>query len=110
MGGPHVTLLPEEAKQHADVIFIGEAEGLWEDFLRSFETGSHGSIYQQTQAPSLDEVPQARMDCFHRKDFTNGVLSDMRCPSQCDFCTIAVMYPHELRSVPSRRSLPICIL
>ena len=27
MGGPHVTLLPEEASQYADVIFIGEAEG-----------------------------------------------------------------------------------
>jgi radical SAM superfamily enzyme YgiQ (UPF0313 family) len=101
MGGPHVTLLPEEARQHADVIFIGEAEGLWEEFLRSFETGSHRNIYQQTQAPSLDEVPQARKDCFHRKDFTNGVLFATRgCPSQCDFCTIAVMYPHELRKRP----------
>src|SRR3970282_2874801 len=26
MGGPHVTLLSEEASLHADVIFIGEAE------------------------------------------------------------------------------------
>ncbi len=32
MGGPHVTLLPEEAAQNADVIFIGEAEGLWKSF------------------------------------------------------------------------------
>jgi hypothetical protein len=29
LGGPHVTLLPEEASQYADAIFIGEAEGLW---------------------------------------------------------------------------------
>ena len=40
MGGPHVTLLPEEASQHADVIFVGEAEGLWEEFLKGFEAGS----------------------------------------------------------------------
>jgi hypothetical protein len=26
LGGPHVTLLPDEAQQHADVIFVGEAE------------------------------------------------------------------------------------
>ena len=32
MGGPHVTLLPEEARQHADVIFIGEAEELLLEF------------------------------------------------------------------------------
>jgi radical SAM superfamily enzyme YgiQ (UPF0313 family) len=101
MGGPHVTLLPEEVKQHADVIFIGEAEGLWEEFLKSFEAGLHRSIYRQTRAPALDDVPQARKDCFHRKDFTNGVLFATRgCPSQCDFCTIAVMYPHELRKRP----------
>ena len=40
MGGPHVTLLPQEASQYADVIFIGEAEGLWEEFLKGFEAGS----------------------------------------------------------------------
>ena len=36
MGGPHVTLLPDEAGRHADVIFVGEAEGLWEEFLEGF--------------------------------------------------------------------------
>jgi len=101
MGGPHVTLVPEEAKSHADVIFVGEAEGLWEEFLKSFETKSHLDIYQQIEAPSLENVPQARKDCFHRHDHTNGVLFATRgCPSQCDFCTIAVMYPHKLRTRP----------
>jgi len=47
MGGPHVTLLPEEASQYADVIFIGEAEGLWEEFLKGFEVGVYLSTYQQ---------------------------------------------------------------
>ena len=101
MGGPHVTLMPEEARSHADVIFIGEAEGLWEEFLKSFETKSYLDTYQLTQAPSLENVPQARKDCFHRHDHTNGVLFATRgCPSQCDFCTIAVMYPHKLRTRP----------
>ena len=39
LGGPHVTLLPEEAQAHADVIFIGEAESNWPQFLRDFEEG-----------------------------------------------------------------------
>jgi len=101
MGGPHVTLVPEEARAQADVIFIGEAEGLWEDFLMRFESGSYPNVYRQTQAPPLDHLPQARKDCFHRHDHTNGVLFATRgCPSQCDFCTIAVMYPHKLRKRP----------
>jgi len=101
MGGPHVTLVPEEARQHADVIFIGEVEGLWEEFLRSFDGGSHRVIYQQTEAPSLENIPQARKECFHRRDHTNGVLFATRgCPSRCDFCTIALMYPHKIRKRP----------
>jgi len=100
MGGPHVTLLPEEARQYADVIFIGEAEGLWEEFLNSFEAGSYLRVYQQGSV-SLDNVPMARKDLFHRHDHTNGVLFATRgCPSQCDFCTIAVMYGHKLRKRP----------
>ena len=101
MGGPHVTLLPEEARQYADVIFIGEAEGLWEEFLKSFEAGSYQRAYQPTRAPSLENIPMARKDLFHRHDHTSGVLFATRgCPSQCDFCAIAVMYPHNLRKRP----------
>ena len=101
MGGPHVTLLPEEAGRHADVIFIGEAEGLWEEFLRGFEAGTYRKVYQQTAAPSLENVPMARKALFHRKDHTNGVLFATRgCPSRCDFCTIGVMYRHGLRTRP----------
>jgi radical SAM superfamily enzyme YgiQ (UPF0313 family) len=101
MGGPHVTLMPDEARLHADVIFVGEAEGLWEEFLKSFETGVYPSLYQQTQAPCLENIPQARKDFFHRHDHTSGVLFATRgCPSRCDFCTVAVMYAHGFRKRP----------
>ena len=101
MGGPHVTLLPAEASQHADVIFIGEAEGLWEEFLQGFATKSYRSVYQQTRAPLLQNIPMARKDCFHRRDHTNGVLFATRgCPNHCDFCTLAVMYKNRHRQRP----------
>lgn len=98
MGGPHVTLLPEEAKQHADAVFVGEAEGLWEQFLSDFETGSILPVYQPMDIPSLDRLPMARKELFHRHDLTNGVLFATRgCPAQCDFCTLVVMYSHKHR-------------
>lgn len=101
LGGPHVTLLPEEAGQHADVIFVGEAEGLWEDFLRGFESGQYPPRYQPARPPALDQLPQARKDLFHRRDFTSGVLFATRgCPSACEFCAIAVMYRRHLRRRP----------
>jgi radical SAM superfamily enzyme YgiQ (UPF0313 family) len=101
LGGPHVTLLPEEAAQHADVIFVGEAEGLWEEFLRGFEGGNYRSVYQQEGPAALENMPMARKDLFHRRDYTGGVLFATRgCPNQCDFCTINVMYRHKLRRRP----------
>jgi radical SAM superfamily enzyme YgiQ (UPF0313 family) len=101
MGGPHVTLVPEEASQYADVIFIGEAEGLWEEFLKSFELGSYHRVYQQTGMQPLENIPNSRKDLYHRHDYTNGVLFATRgCSSQCDFCTITVMYRHKFRKRP----------
>jgi radical SAM superfamily enzyme YgiQ (UPF0313 family) len=102
MGGPHVTLLPDEAIRYADVIFIGEAEGLWEEFLKGFEAGSYLRVYRQTSAPCLENIPQARKELFHRRDYSNGVLFATRgCPGQCDFCTVAVMYRHKFRKRPT---------
>jgi len=101
MGGPHVTLQPEEAGQHADVIFVGEAEGLWEEFLNGFVAGAHARLYQRAGSASLEGVPMARKELYHRNDFTSGVLFATRgCPNHCDFCSIPVMYPHGLRKRP----------
>ena len=101
MGGPHVTLLPEEAAQHADVIFVGEAEGHWEEFLDGFVTGTYRRVYRQDGPPSLQDVPMARKTLFHRNDFTSGVLFATRgCPNQCDFCAVVVMYGRGLRKRP----------
>ncbi len=101
LGGPHVTLLPEEAGRHADVIFVGEAEGLWEEFLDSFATGTYRPVYQQAEPPSLEGIPMARKTLYHRNDFTSGVLFATRgCPNRCDFCSVVVMYRHGLRKRP----------
>jgi len=101
MGGPHVTLLPEEASQHADVIFVAEAEGLWEEFLNAFPTGTYRRVYQQDGPVSLDRAPMAIKALFHRRDFTSGVLFATRgCPHRCDFCSIAAMYRQGFRKRP----------
>ena len=54
LGGPHVTLIPDEAQEHADVIFIGEAEFHWPQFLKEFETGQYSDRYCCLEPPTLD--------------------------------------------------------
>jgi radical SAM superfamily enzyme YgiQ (UPF0313 family) len=100
LGGPHVTLLPDEAQAHADVIFVGETECTWPRFLREFEAGHHQNRYCSTP-PSLDTAPMSRQDLFHRRDHTAGVLFATRgCVHRCDFCSLVVMYQSRLRKRP----------
>ena len=101
LGGPHVTLMPDEAQTHADVIFIGEAESHWPRFLAEFETEHYGERYCCVEPPALDHAPTSRHDLFHRRDHTAGVLFATRgCVHRCDFCTLAVMYKSSLRKRP----------
>ncbi len=101
LGGPHVTLLPDEAQAHADVIFIGEAESQWARFLAELETGNYDKRYSCHQPPVLDCAPASRQDLFHRRDHTAGVLFATRgCAFRCDFCTLAVMYQGQFRKRP----------
>src|SRR5271169_3774954 len=74
LGGPHVTLLPDEAQSHADVIFVGEAEDSWQRFLADFEAGHYEKRYDCLEPPALDHAPASRQDLFHRRDHTAGVL------------------------------------
>lgn len=64
LGGPHVTLIPDEAQAHVDAVFVGEAESNWPQFLREFEAGCHHSRYCSTEPPSLEHAPMARKICF----------------------------------------------
>jgi radical SAM superfamily enzyme YgiQ (UPF0313 family) len=93
--------MPDEAQSHADVIFVGEAEREWPQFLSEFESGRHGARYCCLEPPALDQAPMSRQDLFHRHDHAAGVLFATRgCPHHCDFCTLAVMYQRQVRHRP----------
>ena len=44
LGGPHVSVLPEEALQHASAVVVGEAEGAWEKLLEDFVKGGEKGL------------------------------------------------------------------
>ena len=101
LGGPHVTLMPDEAQSHADVIFVGETETTWPRFLSEFGSDAQSRRYCSNGVPQLERAPQPRKDLFHRRDHTAGVMFATRgCAHGCDFCTLAVMYPGGLRRRP----------
>ena len=90
LGGPHVTLVPDEARNHADAIVVGYAEDTWPQLLRDFANGTLRAEYRQAPDFSLDrpDMPFARRDLFSRGQFlTQAVFEATRsCGHDCEFC------------------------
>jgi len=88
LGGPHVTLLPDEAAQHADAICVGYAEQAWPQLLRDFAAGALQKIYRQDASFSLENQPFARRELFDKRHFlTQAVFEATRsCGHDCEFC------------------------
>ncbi len=90
LGGPHVTLIPEDAAPHADAIVIGYAEDSWPQLLRDFATGQLRPRYDQAPGLELADRPFARRELLpgHRY-LTNNVFEATRgCIHNCDFCVV----------------------
>lgn len=88
LGGPHVTLLPEEAGLHADAICIGYAEDTWPELLQDYAQGSLKKTYTQVADLSLQDRPFAKRELFDKKHFlTQAVFEATRsCTHSCEFC------------------------
>ncbi len=88
LGGPHVTLLPEEAAAHADAVVTGYAEQSWPQLLRDFARGQLAPRYRQGADFRLDSpVFPARQLLDRRHFLTMDVFEATRsCNHDCDFC------------------------
>jgi radical SAM superfamily enzyme YgiQ (UPF0313 family) len=90
LGGPHVTLMPQEAAMHADAICVGYAEDSWPALLRDFFRGALHPAYHQAPDFSLDrpDMPFPRREMFDSGRFlTQAVFEATRsCTHDCEFC------------------------
>ena len=89
LGGPHVTLLPDEAAQHADAICTGYAEDSWPQLLRDYAQGRLQARYAQAPDFSFQrDMPFARRELFDARHFlTQAVFEATRsCSHNCEFC------------------------
>ena len=90
LGGPHVTLIPEDAQPHGDAIVVGYAEETWPQLLRDFAAGRLQPRYVQRPGLTLANLPFARRDLLPRHRFiTNDVFEATRgCVHSCEFCVV----------------------
>ena len=88
LGGPHVTLVPDEAAKYADAIVTGYAEQTWPRLLRDFIAGHMRSRYHQADELDLNNLPFPRRDLLDKRKFlTMDVFEATRsCAHACEFC------------------------
>ena len=96
MGGMHPTLIPEEAKQHADSVYIGDAEFLWDKVIRDLKIGKLQGMYKSSAG-----VPQpgvfTRRDIFKGKGYLPLSLIQFSrgCIYQCNFCATSAYFQYK---------------
>lgn len=99
LGGNHPTALPEESKQHADSVVIGEAETMWPRLINDFERGQLKPFYTSKEIISPEDIPEPRRELIEEKYSVDGLLIRRGCPNRCEFCTVSSLYSKDQRSI-----------
>ena len=98
VGGPWVTVQEDYFDDFTDVIFIGEAETTWPQFLDDWAHGRHQRRYEQAEPTDMTRVPVPRYDLLKAKNYVFGSIQFSRgCPFQCEFCDIIVTFGRKPR-------------
>ncbi len=89
LGGWHPSVLPEEAKQHADCVVIGEAEQLWSKLLNDYSGGTLQPFYRQTKRVESSSIPTLtdERSLLKHGTFPEAVESTRGCSVGCTFCS-----------------------
>lgn len=88
MGGVHPSMLPDEAAQHADVIFTGFSEQTFPQFIYDYLRGDFRKLYRQNDDFTIEGRPIPRRELLNAKRYitTKTVEAIRGCCHTCSFC------------------------
>jgi radical SAM superfamily enzyme YgiQ (UPF0313 family) len=101
IGGYHATLCPEETKEHADAVCVGEAESVWPAILQDAAHRRLQPFYRGDRARPLVGLGPDR-GIFKGKNYLPVALVETSrgCPFQCNFCSIGSVFQGHYRRRP----------
>lgn len=93
LGGYHVSMIPDEAREHADAILLGDAEEVFPQMVADLAAGKLKSEYHGHFPPRLSGL-RTRWDIFHGKNYLPIRLTQFSrgCPNHCRFCATGAVY------------------
>ncbi|MHA1190785.1 MAG: B12-binding domain-containing radical SAM protein [Promethearchaeota archaeon] len=100
LGGYHPSALPEEAKQYADSVVIGEAEYNLPRLIEDLEKDKLKPFYKNDGPVKSEDIPPLRRELLPFQTFTDGIRITRGCPHQCEFCSITYFFKHCYRKRP----------
>lgn len=103
LGGIHVSLLPDEAIEHADAIVVGGAEGAWRELLCDAGRGTLRRAYRGALdgvfSPGLYAKP--RFDLLRGRAYSRLTVQTSRgCPRACEFCAASLRITSRYQQKP----------
>jgi radical SAM superfamily enzyme YgiQ (UPF0313 family) len=107
MGGPHVSVLPEEAAAHCDAVVIGHGELHWRRALADAEAGSLRPTYGSREEDyDLAESPVPAYELLDLNRYNRLTVQTSRgCPHRCEFCAGSILFSPHYRQKPAAHVL-----
>jgi radical SAM superfamily enzyme YgiQ (UPF0313 family) len=109
MGGMHPTILPQEARQHADSVVVGEADNIWEQILHDCESNALRDFYQDAEFPDLQGLVLPKWDNLNLRAYPKRlgaklpmmpIFTTRGCPLGCKFCSVTRFFGKTIRVKP----------
>lgn len=104
IGGPIAQDAEDECRQHADVLFVGEAEYTWPRYFSDCDAGRALAVYRQEEAVDMADSPMPRFDLLRVERYSSACVQATRgCPYRCEYCDVPRRYGTRPRSKPVER-------
>ncbi len=98
LGGVHPTMQPDEARQHASAVVLGEIESVWDELVADVQHDTLKPLYQAQTLKPLTDIEHADFELLRtpvrqgKYAFRIPLVGTKGCPVGCTFCCTPQIY------------------